>query len=175
MGRGGDAPRPKKGFDREWAVKRIAQVLTDYGIAFEREHEFLAPVRHWALDFAILPLDLRVGIEYEGGQHMTLKDKAGRGIGSRHRTPMGYEDDLYKYNAAKLAGWRVFQLTTNHVKGDALYVHDLVQAIAASISDFGVPPYHRVFTYRASKNSKSAKMPSLPLAGEWTREGGYKR
>src|SRR5579872_1223858 len=65
------------------------------------EHEYrFAPPRRWRFDFA-WPEDL-LAVEIEGGIW-------NRG---RHVRPRGYEKDCEKYNAAALAGWRVFRVTT---------------------------------------------------------------
>jgi len=53
-------------------------------------------------------------------------------VGGRHVTGVGFEKDAEKYNAATLAGWRVFRFTPRHVaEGEALRV------IEAAINKFG--------------------------------------
>lgn len=55
--------------------------------------------RDWRFDFACLRS--QVAVEIEGGT---------RGK-SRHTSYKGFREDCEKYNAAALAGWRVFRLT----------------------------------------------------------------
>lgn len=65
----------------------------------EREHRF-DPVRRWRLDWA-WPAH-NTALEAEGGIYS-------RG---RHTRGAGFEGDCYKYNAATLAGWRVYRVTS---------------------------------------------------------------
>ncbi|WP_087686793.1 hypothetical protein [Pandoraea sp. PE-S2R-1] len=67
-----------------------------------REHRF-APPRMWRFDFA-WP-EAMVAAEVEGGIW----------TGGRHTRGSGFEADAEKYNAAALAGWRVFRFTTGMV------------------------------------------------------------
>lgn len=55
--------------------------------------------RRWRFDGA-LPVH-KIAIEIEGGLHSQ----------GRHTRGAGYANDLEKYNAAALAGWRVFRFT----------------------------------------------------------------
>ena len=64
----------------------------------EREYKFHG-TRRWLFDFA-WP-DHMVAAEVEGGIW----------IRGRHSRGAGFEGDCYKYNAATLAGWRVFRFT----------------------------------------------------------------
>lgn len=68
-----------------------------------REFRF-APPRRWRFDFA-WP-DVKVALEVEGGIWG----------GGRHTRGAGFIADCDKYNAAALAGWRVFRITERHVK-----------------------------------------------------------
>lgn len=57
-------------------------------------------VRRWRFDLC-WP-ELKLAAEIEGGTW----------VQGRHIRPKGYENDCEKYNAAVLAGWRVFRFTT---------------------------------------------------------------
>jgi len=70
-----------------------------------REYRF-HPTRKWAFDFACTKT--MVAVEVEGGT---------RGNG-RHNRHEGYRNDAIKYNAAILAGWRVFRLTSDMLDYD---------------------------------------------------------
>lgn len=69
----------------------------------EREYRFDSD-RLWRFDFA-WPGCL-VAAEVEGGTRS----------GGRHSRHAGFEADCEKYNAAMLAGWRVFRFTTEQVR-----------------------------------------------------------
>lgn len=76
--------------------------------AATREHRF-DPVRRWRFDFS-WP-DKKIALEIEGGIWV-------RGGHSRGK---GFISDCDKYNKATLDGWRVFRVTTNHVRsGEAV-------------------------------------------------------
>ena len=78
------------------------------GPVLQREYRF-HPTRKWRLDFAFIRPGLRIGIECEGGT------RSGK---SRHTTGDGYAKDCIKYNAATLAGWRLFRLTSDMLAND---------------------------------------------------------
>lgn len=63
-----------------------------------REYRF-HDTRKWRFDFA-WP-DLKIAVECEGGAWS----------GGRHTRGAGFIGDCEKYNAAALAGWRVFRFT----------------------------------------------------------------
>ena len=73
------------------------------------------PSRKWRFDFA--HPESRTAIEIEGGVWS----------GGRHTRGAGYVADCEKYNAATLAGWRVFRLP------DKLLTAEQVEAIARSL------------------------------------------
>ena len=68
-----------------------------------REFRFHA-TRKWRFDYA-WPKQ-RVALEIEGGVW----------TGGRHTSGSGFVKDMEKYNAAALAGWRVFRVTPNHLR-----------------------------------------------------------
>jgi hypothetical protein len=82
----------------------VALALRAAGLPFVREHRFHA--RRWRLDFALLPLDLRVAIEVQGGY---------RGGTGRHSRGEGFERDCEKFTEAQLAGWIVLLLPSGKV------------------------------------------------------------
>ena len=67
------------------------------------EYRF-APPRRWRFDFAYLLA--KIAVEVEGGVHAH----------SRHTTGVGFTNDCLKYNAATLAGWRVFRFTAAQIE-----------------------------------------------------------
>lgn len=71
-----------------------------------REHRF-HPVRKWRFDFAWL--EQRIAAECEGAIY----------VNGRHTRGAGFEADCEKYNAATLAGWRIFKFTPRMVKTGA--------------------------------------------------------
>lgn len=71
----------------------------------QREYRF-HKTRKWRFDFAYP--DRKIAIEIEGGTY-TRK--------SRHTSPIGYRQDICKYNAATALGWDVY-------RGDTMMVRD---------------------------------------------------
>lgn len=71
---------------------------------YEREYTFAKP-RRYRFDFAIV--DLKVGVEVEGGTWSK----------SRHTTGSGFQKDCEKYNLAAINGWVV-------IRGDSQMVKD---------------------------------------------------
>jgi very-short-patch-repair endonuclease len=68
-------------------------------------------LKDWRFDFA-LP-ELKIAVEVEGGVF----------VNGGHNRGAYYTDNCRKYNAATLAGWRVFRFTTAMVtSGDAFLV-----------------------------------------------------
>jgi very-short-patch-repair endonuclease len=67
------------------------------------------PKRRFRFDFAYP--DLLIAIEVEGGQW----------IQGRHQRPMGFENDMIKYNEAAIRGWLVLRFTGRMIKsGEAI-------------------------------------------------------
>jgi len=80
-----------------------------------REHRFHA-TRKWRFDYAWV--QSRVALEVEGGIW----------TGGRHTSGAGFQKDMEKYNAAALAGWRVFRVTPSSLRS-RLTVEMLLEAI----------------------------------------------
>lgn len=75
---------------------------------FEREYRF-APPRRWRFDWA-------------NRKHMlAIEEEGGAFVGGRHTSGSGFLNDMEKYNAAVLLGWRVLRVTPRMVQsGEAL-------------------------------------------------------
>ena len=67
------------------------------------EHQFAAPARLWAFDYAWL--DQKIALEVEGGVW----------TGGRHTRAKGFLEDMKKYNAAAVLGWRVLRVTPDQL------------------------------------------------------------
>lgn len=86
----------------------LAMHLKAHKIAFKREYEF-HDVRRWKVDFAFL--SVKLAVEIEGGV----------GLMGRHQRPEGFIEDMYKYNALVMKGWRLLRFSTRMVmKGEAI-------------------------------------------------------
>lgn len=73
----------------------------------------VVPDRLWRFDFA-WP-DKKIAVEVHGGVYAA----------GRHVRGTGFTEDRRKMNAAVLAGWRVFEFTTEQIKrGEALALLD---------------------------------------------------
>ena len=82
--------------------------LKAHKIAYKREYAFHGE-RHWKLDFAFL--NAKLAVEIEGGI----------GLIGRHQRPEGFIEDMYKYNALVMDGWRLLRFSTRMVmKGEAI-------------------------------------------------------
>ncbi len=66
------------------------------------EHKF-HPTRRWRFDYAWI--DQKVALEIEGGVW----------IKGRHNRGRGYVDDMEKYNAAVILGWKVLRFTPEQI------------------------------------------------------------
>lgn len=90
----------------------FAQHCAIYKIPALREYRFDLK-RKWRFDFIILPADLcarpSIAVEIEGGVWN----------GGRHSRGKGMEADMEKYNAAALAGFRVFRFSPAMVHSGA--------------------------------------------------------
>lgn len=87
------------------SANKVADLLKSNGINFECEHKF-SESRKFRFDFVLLPLDMKVAIEYEG----IVSSK------SRHTSITGFTKDCEKYNLAIVEGWRVLRYTQLNYK-----------------------------------------------------------
>ncbi|MGN0206795.1 MAG: hypothetical protein ACI4BC_06090 [Muribaculaceae bacterium] len=69
---------------------------SDLKVECVKEHKF-HPTRKWRFDYAIP--EHKIAIEVEGGVW----------TGGRHTSPMGFLNDMEKYNTATIMGWRVLR------------------------------------------------------------------
>ena len=90
----------------------LAWYLEAIGIPFKREYQFkgVNGDRRWRFDFALLPIDMHLAVEVEGGLY----------VQGRHTRGKGYENDLVKYNEAAMMGWTVLRYSTGQVKKMAI-------------------------------------------------------
>jgi len=90
----------------------LAWKLDVIGIPFKREVIFrgLKEDRRWRFDFLLLPSDLKIAIEVEGGVF----------AGGRHTRGKGFTEDIIKYNEALLMGFSVLRFTTAQINGVAM-------------------------------------------------------
>lgn len=79
--------------------------------------------RRWRFDFAHLPT--KTAIEIEGGQW----------TGGRHTRGAGYAADCEKYNAAALAGWRVFRFTQSMLKRPTLHLTPIIKFLETELQN----------------------------------------
>lgn len=70
----------------------------ELGVEVVKEHQF-HPNRKWRFDYAFL--DNKIALEVEGGVYTS----------GRHIRPVGFLNDMEKYNAAAMMGWRVLRCT----------------------------------------------------------------
>ena len=79
-------------------------------LGFSPEKEFrFHETRMWRFDYAF-PQHL-IALEVEGGVH----------TGGRHIRPRGFLNDMEKYNAAAVAGWRVLRCTPSTLTTTATF------------------------------------------------------
>lgn len=90
----------------------LAWRLEVINIPFEREVMFrgLNEDRRWRFDFLLLPADLKIAVEVEGGVFS----------GGRHTRGKGFTQDIIKYNEAMLMGYSVLRVTTAQINGVAM-------------------------------------------------------
>jgi very-short-patch-repair endonuclease len=89
-----------------------------YKLTPAREFRF-HPLRRWRFDFAFP--DVKLAVEVEGGTW----------AGGRHNRGAGMAEDMNKYNAATLAGWRVLRYTTEMVQSGTA-IDDVLNLIGKS-------------------------------------------
>lgn len=83
----------------------------------QTQYKFALPQRQWRFDFA-WP-DIKVAVEYEG---IVMRKVNGQWQASGgHATITGMRDDMIKYNAAAMLGWRVFRYEKELVRKGAIW------------------------------------------------------
>lgn len=85
-----------------------------------QEYQF-HPTRKWRFDYAFPPY--KVAVEIEGGVW----------IRGRHTRGKGYTEDIKKYNAAVVLGWRVIRMTPEMWDSDPIAVVDQIKKVLDSI------------------------------------------
>lgn len=79
---------------------------SDLKVECVKEHKF-HPTRRWRFDYAIPAY--KIAIEVEGGVW----------TGGRHTSPKGFLNDMTKYNAATVMGWRVLRTIPDELYSNA--------------------------------------------------------
>ena len=97
----------------------IDNILHLHGIKFQVEHKF-HPKRKWRFDFVVLPIELKIAIEFEGG--------VWRSKGA-HNTGVAFTKDCEKYNKATAMGWRIFRYTVNMLRENPGQVIDDIRGV----------------------------------------------
>jgi very-short-patch-repair endonuclease len=82
-------------------------LLKSEGYEFQQEYKF-HPDRKWRFDFAFP--DEKIAIEVEGGLFTQ----------GRHTRGRGYIQDMQKYNAATILGWRVLRYGTGQINDQVM-------------------------------------------------------
>ena len=105
--------KPKRGGKRRSSVKKervqsvgeatLAMHLKAKNIQFEQEFLF-HPTRKWRADFHIV------------GQKLLIEVEGGIWSNGRHTRAKGYLDDMEKYNAVQVSGYRLLRFSTEQVK-----------------------------------------------------------
>ncbi|MEN2997553.1 MAG: hypothetical protein ABDH28_00725 [Brevinematia bacterium] len=91
--------------------KLLYSIANERGLVVEKEYRF-AIHRGFGYRFDYAIPSIKVAIEIEGGVY----------IYGRHNNPIGYTEDVIKYNIATLEGWRVYRFTTEMLrKGMVVY------------------------------------------------------
>lgn len=95
------------------AVLLFPQHMAELGIFLRKEYSF-DPVRKWSFDFI---LDCTKS-EVLGGRKfkVAFEIEGGIWVGGRHTRGKGFQEDIYKYNEAVLAGWTLFRFSTGDVE-----------------------------------------------------------
>ena len=91
-------------------------ILQRLGYNVETEYQF-HPKRKWRFDYAIP--NYRVAIEVEGGVWTQ----------GRHIRPNGFLNDMEKYNAATVMGWRILRTTPKDKMKLLPLIKDLIENI----------------------------------------------
>lgn len=94
---------------RSEAEERFMFQVTNSGLPIPEREQMLIPGRQWRYDFVWR--DKKIIFEIEGGTWTN----------GRHSRAKGFENDIYKYEAARKLGYSVFRYTTRMVSdGEAL-------------------------------------------------------
>ncbi len=122
-----------------WETMFALQVKTSRVLPKPERQVRFHPEREWRLDFG-WP-DLRLAVEIEGlvPDGLLVRDKCGveRALVSRHQTLAGMTEDLVKYNAALVLGWRVLRVSQAHVRsGEALAWAEAAAKMIVAERDF---------------------------------------
>ena len=90
----------------------LAWRLDLIGIPFKREQIFrgINSDRRWRFDFVLLPQELKIAVEVEGGVFAQ----------GRHTRGAGFTNDIIKYNEALIMGFSVLRFTTQQIDGAAI-------------------------------------------------------
>lgn len=94
---------PAKGSHLEALLESQLKAMKCEG--YVREYQFAKP-RKWRADFAFVPL--RLLVEVDGGSYNTA-------MKSRHTSPLGFQRDCEKANAANVAGFCCLKFTSKDV------------------------------------------------------------
>jgi very-short-patch-repair endonuclease len=87
--------------------------LKELKVDYFREYSF-HETRGWRFDFC-LPGEM-LGIEIDGGIWGFTDEKRGRIEKGRHTSGAGFQEDLYKLNAAAIRGWAILRFSVQDVR-----------------------------------------------------------
>lgn len=83
----------------------LMDIARKYGLEIRREYRFHETYQY-RFDYAIP--SLKIAFEIEGGIF----------IYGRHNKPIGYTEDVIKYNLATAYGWSVYRFTTTMIRNN---------------------------------------------------------
>lgn len=87
----------------------LYEIANKEGVTVVKEYKFADHLGFkYRFDYAII--ERKIAFEIEGGVY----------IYGRHNSPIGYTEDVIKYNLATLEGWRVYRFTTEMLRRNAL-------------------------------------------------------
>ncbi|MEN2998509.1 MAG: hypothetical protein ABDH28_05685 [Brevinematia bacterium] len=84
----------------------LFSIANKKGLIVKKEHRFLEEYKY-RFDYAIV--EKKIAIEVEGGTF----------VYGRHNSPVGFREDVIKYNLATMNGWRVYRITTEMIRRNA--------------------------------------------------------
>lgn len=126
-----DAQKALKAVEREKLQRRFADLWRQLGgPALKAEHRF-HPTRRYRLDFVVLPVELKIGFEIDGGTWS--EERTGHNWGT------GITRDHEKQNLAMLAGWRIFRFTADMLSDRyaSKYLGPVIRFAQAQVESFG--------------------------------------